>query len=336
MKVFIAGSTGVLGKRLVERFVEKGHDVVGLTRDEEGDKKVEERGGEPQRGDILDKESLLDAVDEEVDVVIHAATAIPEKMKPSSDDWETNDRIRREGTRNLVEATDKANADTYLQQSITWVAKQPDGSEFDEESEVHPDRITQSAVDAENIAREGGEKHGFDVGVIRCGWFYSHDSYHTRLMGENLLDGKLPIIGGGILGRRDAEGSPLHVDDTARAFVTVAESGVSEDASRSETDLWHVVDDHPVTYADFIKELSDRLDASSPRRIPAWLARFFVGSYNADFFTSPIPTTNQKFKNDFGWEPKYPTYREGMNEVVERWEEEGTIVETEEGYRWNG
>ncbi|MDY6764553.1 MAG: NAD(P)-dependent oxidoreductase, partial [Halobacteria archaeon] len=337
MRVFIAGSTGVLGKRLVEEFVKRSHDVVGLTRDDRGDKIVEERGGEPRRGDILDKESLIDAIDGNVDVVIHAATAIPTKMKPSNEDWKMNDRVRREGTENLVEAAGEADADTYLQQSITWVAKQPDGSKFDESSDVNPDRVTRSAVDAERIAKKGGEEHGFDVGVIRCGWFYSHDSAHTRMMAENLLKGRLPIIGGGILGRRDAKMSFSHVDDAARAFVTVAESGIpnGDNSSSQESNLWHVVDDRPVTYADFISELADRLDASSPRRIPAWLARFFVGSYNADFFTSPIPTTNEKFRRDFDWEPEYPTYKEGLQKLVNEWESEGTIVETQNGYRWN-
>jgi nucleoside-diphosphate-sugar epimerase len=73
MKAFITGATGVLGHRLVERLSDRGHRVIGLTRDEEGDDLVERRGGTPQRGDVLDEESLTAALDD-VDVVVHAAT----------------------------------------------------------------------------------------------------------------------------------------------------------------------------------------------------------------------------------------------------------------------
>lgn len=325
MKVFIAGSTGVLGKRLVNRFVDAGHRVIGLTRDEEGDRVVEGRGGEPRRGDILDEKSLQEAVDD-VDVVIHAATAIPVDVKVKREDWELNDRVRREGTRNLVEVAGEVGATQYLQQSITWVVRNDDGSVFDETSEPNTDYVTQSALDAEQIAKEGGDQHGFSVGVLRCGSFYSADSDHTRLMGRLLLDGRLPVIGGGVLGRRDAAVSFLHVDDAAHAFLAVADKGASG--------LWHVVDEEPVTYNEFITELAERLGASPPRRIPAWLARFFVGSYNAKFFSTPIPTTNERFKEELGWEPEYPSVREGLDEVVNEWVEEGTLRSVDNGYEW--
>lgn len=326
MKAFIAGATGVLGKRLVTQFTEEGHEVIGLTRDDEGDRIVRERGGEPRHGDILDRDSLHDAVGSP-DVVVHAATAIPVKVKVKKEDWRQNDRIRREGTKNLTRAAAEAGASRYLQQSITWVARNPDGSRFDEESEPNTDYVTESAHDGEKIAREAGEKHGFSVGVLRCGSFYSHDSGHTRLFGKRLLDGSLPVIGGGPLGRRDARASFIHVDDAANAFVTAAESPAPG--------LWHVVDDEPTTYAEFLRILAGHLNAPEPRRVPAWLARFFVGKYNASFFMTSIPTTNERFKQEFGWAPRYPTVQEGLEIVVEQWLEEHTLERVDGGYRWN-
>lgn len=327
MKAFIAGATGVLGKRLVQEFADAGHIVIGLTRDDRGDQVVHKRGGTPRRGDILDRDTLHDSVGD-ADVVVHAATAIPVKVKVKKDDWRQNDRIRREGTRNLTMAAAEAGASQYLQQSITWVARNSDGSRFDEDSEPNTDYVTESALDAERIAREAGREQGFSVAVLRCGSFYSHDSGHTRLFGERLLDGRLPVIGGGPLGRKDARVSFIHVDDAADAFLTAAENDASG--------LWHVVDDEPTTYTEFLHELANSLDAPEPRRVPAWLARFFVGSYNANFFTTSIPTTNQRFKQEFGWTPRYPSVQEGLEEVVERWREEGTLERRNGGYRWNG
>src|ERR1051325_2756360 len=106
MRVFIAGATGVLGRRMVRQFVEKNHRVVGLARDENGKQRIERLGGEPVIGNIFDAETLAAAVTQ-ADVVIHAATAIPAQVSSKGADWDLNDRLRREGTRALTEAAGK-------------------------------------------------------------------------------------------------------------------------------------------------------------------------------------------------------------------------------------
>ena len=100
MRVFIAGATGVLGRRLVRQFAERGHAAVGLVRGEEGRRLVESLGGEARTGDLFDADSLAAAA-AGAQVVVHAATAIPTRPRTLPRDWETNDRIRREGTRAL-------------------------------------------------------------------------------------------------------------------------------------------------------------------------------------------------------------------------------------------
>ena len=327
MNVFVAGATGVLGRRLVAELADRDHDVVGLTRDERGDRLVRERGGVPRRGDVLDRESLREAADGG-EVVVHAATAIPTKQKPTAEDWERNDRVRREGTRNLTAAASEVGADRYLQQSIVWVARQPDGSAFDATAEPHPDRTTRSALDAERIAREAADGEGFDATVLRCGFFYAHDSAHTRTFGEELLDGNMPIIGGGLLGREDAVFSFLHADDAATAFAAAVEG--------EETGLYHVVDGEPVAVAEVLRGLADRLDAPTPRRVPGWLAKYLAGEDTVRLLANSMPTTAETFRRDFEWEPRYPSYREGLDAVVERWVEDGMLAEAAGGYEWRG
>lgn len=312
MQVFIAGSTGVLGRRLVTGFVDQGHTVVGLTRDDDGDDIVEARGGEPRRGDLFDEQSVVQAA-EGADIVVHAATAIPTEQ-PTRNAWELNDRVRREGTRALTKATAEVGADRYLQQSIVWVARQPDGSPFDEDSSLHPGPTTQSAVDAEEIAREDGERHGFDVGILRCGQFYAPDAFHTRAHGRALVDGNRPIVDGSDA----ALLSQLHVDDAASAFVTAAEA--------DQLGLWHVVDNEPVSAATFSTALAERLDAPTPDRVPESVARQKMGDGLVELLTSPMPTANDRFRETFGWEPEYPTYEEGLDHVVETWKANAFLV----------
>ncbi|MCO8253742.1 NAD(P)H-binding protein [Haladaptatus sp. AB618] len=326
MNVFVAGATGVLGRRLVAELSARNHHVVGLTRDERGDELVAENGGEPRRGDVLDRESLVEAADG-CDVLIHVATAIPTSLKPADEEWTRNDLVRVEGARNLVAVADEIDAKRLLLQSIVWVARQPDGGRFDEDSPPHPDRVTRSALEAERVVRRGGEVYGFEVGILRCGWFYSADSAHTRQMGAGLLNGEFPILGGGLLGRRDATLSILHVEDAARAFATAADSDVSG--------LWHVTDDEPVTVATLFTAFAERLGAPTPRRIPGWLARPLVGTNSVQLLTISMPTTNERFRETFDWRPRYRSYREGLDEVIETWEKDRTLTRTPKGGVWN-
>lgn len=312
MQVFIAGSTGVLGRRLVSQFTDHGYTAVGLTRDERGDTIVESRGGEPRRGDLFDEESVVRAA-EGSDVVIHAATAIPTE-NPSPEDWELNNRVRREGAQVLTKAAANVGADQYLQQSIVWVARQPDGTAFDEDSARHPDDpSTQSAVDAEDISREAGEQYGFDVSILRCGYFYASDSYHTKEQGEALIQGNQPIIDGS----EDAKISRVHVSDAASGFVAAAEGNLSG--------LWHVIDNEPVTMAEFSTTLAERLDASAPERVSEEVARREMGDVQVELLCTPMPTSNDKLRAETDWEPQYSTYKEGLDHVVKTWESEGFL-----------
>jgi 2-alkyl-3-oxoalkanoate reductase len=312
MRVFIAGATGVLGRALTSQFVARGHSVLGLVRGDAGARTIESLGGESRRGDIFDVDSLA-RVAEGADVVIHAATSIPLKSRTKPRDWEMNDRIRREGTRALTTCAEKVGAKLYLQQSIVWLARPHDGSFFDETAKPQTDDpVTLSALDGEKIALEAGERSGFNVSVLRCGLFYGPDAPHTRMMGEMLLKRKFPIIGSG-----DAVLSCIHTGDAASAFVTAAEG--------NRKGLWHVVDDENVSVKDLLTGFAERLGAPTPRHVPAWLARLVAGRYATNFFTSSIRTSNALFREDFGWSPRFPSYKEGLDEIVRLWKAEGFI-----------
>lgn len=325
MRVFVAGATGVLGRRLIERLADRVDEVVGLVRDEEGAELVEARGGIPRRGDVLDP-GTLEGVVTDAEVVVHAATAIPTKTKPSAEDWEHNDRVRVEGARNLVAAAGE-DLERFLFPSIVWLARQPNGSTFDETAPRQPDRATRSAARVEDYLEQERADRGFDPTILRYGFFYAPDAAHTRQFGRDLLAGDLPVVGGGLLGRRDAKLSFVHADDAARAAADAIESGASG--------LYHVVDTRPTTAAEFLSEFADLLDARDPRRVPGWLARFIVGKETVDMLTNPMPTTSERFREDVGWQPQYSTYREGLRQVVEAWLDDGTLRDTPDGYEWN-
>ncbi len=315
MKIFITGATGDLGKNLIRQFYARGHSVIGLVRSQAGEQTVQALGAESRRGNLFDADSLARAA-EGAEVVIHAATAIPLKPKISPKDWQMNDRIRREGTSALTAAAAKIGARLYLQQSIVLVARPLSGLFFDEDSPPQPNWVSQSALDGEQIARQAGGS--FEVGVLRCGWFYGPDSGHMRLLGERLLKGQLPIIGSG-----QAHFSYLHIEDAASAFVAAAEKG--------RAGLWHVVDNEGGAVKEFMLYLAQRLGARRPYHIPAWLARLLVGANTVAAFSASTRTSNERFRREVGWTPKYPSYREGLEQVVNAWKREGFLLKPQTG-----
>jgi nucleoside-diphosphate-sugar epimerase len=200
------------------------------------------------------------------------------------------------------------------------VARPADGSAFDEDSPIAADPLVQSAADAEAIAREAAAKHGFAVGILRGGSFYGPDSAHTRSIGEGLLKRRL-----GIIGDVEAVWAMIHSDDFASAFLAVAEKPLSG--------LWHVVDDELVTVPVLLTAFAAKLGAKPPRRVPVWLARLIAGEATVNFFTRTTRTTNARFRRDFEWSPMFPTYREGLDQIVAAWKAEQFLLQRQHSQR---
>lgn len=311
MRVFVAGATGVLGRRLVSTLSGRGHEVVGLSRGPENDAAIRSSGGEVRRADLFDADSLSSAA-EGSDVVVRTATSIPSGVRFRRDDWIPNDRIRTEGTRALLDACARVRAKAYVQEGIVWIATPPDGSPFDEGAAEVPRLWFRSARESERIAQEAADKHGFSAATVRFGSFYSADSGQTRYMGERIARGKLPIIG-----RGNNFWSCTHVDDAADAMGAVVEAGASG--------IWHAVDSEPVSLGMFFGALAEAMNAPSPGHVPRWLARLVLGRYTLEFMTLSTRTSAAKLHRQLGWSPRYPTVREGFRQIVDQWRTDGLL-----------
>lgn len=148
MKVSVAGATGVIGRRVTRLLIEAGHRVTGLARSEENARQLAAVGADAGRVDLFDLDRVRRAVAGH-DVVYNLATAIP----PSSaawrkSAWETNHRIRREGSRNLVQAALAVGARRFVQESVALLYAEGGDRCLDEAAPVDPTWITASALDA--------------------------------------------------------------------------------------------------------------------------------------------------------------------------------------------
>lgn len=126
MRVFLAGATGVIGIRLVPLLVEAGHEVAGMTRSHEKTAQIEALGATPVVCNVFDAVALLPAVAAFApDLVMHQLTDLPDEVDRVPSYAERNNRIRTEGTRNLLAAAGAVGESHFLAQSIAWT---PSGS----------------------------------------------------------------------------------------------------------------------------------------------------------------------------------------------------------------
>jgi nucleoside-diphosphate-sugar epimerase len=121
MRIFLAGATGVIGVRLVPLLVDAGHSVAGMTRSEDKVPMLQAFGAVPIVCDVFDSDALTDAVRSFApDAVVHQMTNLPDHISDLGDYAARNDRMRSEGTRNLIGAAQAARAGHFVAQSIAW------------------------------------------------------------------------------------------------------------------------------------------------------------------------------------------------------------------------
>jgi nucleoside-diphosphate-sugar epimerase len=110
---------------------------------------------------------------------------------------------------------------------------------------------------------------------------------------------KLPIVGGGT-----GVWSFCHVEDAASATAIAV--------TRGAPGIYNVVDDDPAPVAEWLPELARIVGAKPPMRVPVWLAKPLIGEHGVSFMTKIRGSSNAKAKRELGWEPKYPSWREGF------------------------
>lgn len=316
MKILIAGATGVLGRRVVRRLVEKRHDVVGLSRSEENALLLESMGGVPFWADLFNEESLVRAA-AGCDAVLHLATAIPSRTRSTRKHWRQNDRIRREGTLNLVCAARRNLCGLYVQQSITLLYGERRGEWVDERVTLPAfhNPILQSAADMEKIVTEAAAL-GLPSLLLRFGSFYSHDSIQTRAFWELLRKGHFPVVGTGA-----GYVNPVSVDDAASAVVRCVEQ---PDPGRFG--IFNVCDDEPVPFGELVRSAAEMLAARKPRRIPAFLAKAAVGRNAVNALLASVRCRNAKFRETYDWAPVHRSFRDGYPVEIRKWLAESETV----------
>ena len=309
MKVFVAGASGAIGRPLVRRLLAAGHEVAGMTRREERAAAIREAGAAAVVCDVFDAEALKEAVSAAApEAVIHALTALPSRYDPKSDYLAPTDRIRVEGTRNLLAAAAAAGARRVVAESIAF-AYQPRGAWVKGEEEPlftgAPGRFGATFEAVAELERQVLGAAGIEGVVLRYGWLYGPGTYYDRdgQQAEEVRKRRLPIVGGGT-----GTFSFVHVEDAAGA--TVAALGPAA------TGAYNVVDDEPAQLREWVPVYAEALGAKPPRRVPVWLARLVAGKDIAASAVGMRGASNAKARRELGWQPAYPSWRQGFLDAL--------------------
>lgn len=299
MRVLVAGATGVIGSRLVPLLTAVGHEVVGLARSRE-----RAGTGEVVVADALDRSELVRAVRQAApDAVVNMLTAIPAVTNPRklARDYVTTNRLRTEGTRNLLDAAREAGAGRVVSQGLAY-AYQPGEGLANEDAPLWTDGtprqfmpVLDALVELERLTTEA------DGLVLRFGHLYGPGSMFASdgAISAQLRAGKLPVVGGG-----NAVFSFTHADDAASAVAAALDKDV--------TGVLNVVDDAPTPVREWLPALAKLLDAPAPKHAPAALARLAVGSWGVAYMNGLRGADNARARLELNWRPRYASWAEGF------------------------
>ena len=311
MKIFVAGATGAIGKRLVPLLVADGHEVVGMTRVEAKRDLLASLGAEAVVADALDADAVGRAVGEvEPDVIVHQLTAIPEATNPRRFDrvaTPTN-RLRTQGTDNLLSAGEAVGVKRIVAQSNAIVYARTGGpikSEDDPLDDAPPAAMRQSFAALRHLEAAVTGVSWADGVVLRYGGFYGPGTsialdppgVHVEMVRKR----RFPIVGKGT-----AIWPFVHIDDAARATVAAVEGGPAG--------VYNIVDDDPAPVSEWAPALAAAVGAKRPLRVPRWVGRLAGGEVADVMMTEMRGAANNKAKRELGWQLRYPSWRQGFVE----------------------
>jgi 2-alkyl-3-oxoalkanoate reductase len=309
MRIFVAGATGALGRRLVPLLVANGHSVVGTTRTPGKADALRAAGVTPVVLDALDRDAVIDALTRaEPEVVVDQLTALAgfSDFRKLDDSFAATNRLRTEGTDHLLEGIRRLPVRRILAQSYAGPGfyARTGGTIKTEDDPFDPDppaALRRTVQAMRYLERAVLEAEGIQGTVLRYGGFYGPGTSlgEGGVHLEGVRRRQFPIVAGGA-----GVWSFIHIDDAATATLAAIERG--------RTGVYNIVDDDPAPVAEWLPALAAAIGAKPPRRVPAWLARLLVGQHGVVMMTQSRGASNAKAKRELGWRPAYPSWRTGF------------------------
>lgn len=305
MRVLVAGATGVVGRQLVPQLLARGHQVIATTTTASRCTALAEVGAQAVVMDGLDRRSVHDVVTRcHPEVVVHQMTGISlahagrPNMKRMDRWFAVTNRLRIEGTDHLLAAAAEVGVEHVVAQSYAswngirdggWVKTEDDP--LDPYTNTSAEPVMRALRHLEQaVTRAGGT-------VLRYGSLYGPGATDDQV--ELVRRRQYPLIGSGA-----GVSSWLHTDDAASAAVAAVE--------QQPGGVFNVVDDEPAPAADWLPHLASCTGSRPPLHVPTWVARPLAGPVAVAMMTQGRGFTNAKAKQQLGWVPQHPSWRQGF------------------------
>ena len=293
MKALVTGASGFLGGFVCAEFQSRGHDVAALVRRPGS----EPAGTRAVAGDLSDGDALRAALNaERPDAVVHLAAEIA-SQRSAAKITEAN----VEGTRRLLAAC-RADGSPRFVFASTVVTGEANGQLLDEDTQLPVQTAYgRSKQEGERLVRESG----LDAAILRPSHVYGPGGWYEEEFVKRLRQpGRFAVIG-----RGDNWWDVVRVEDVASAFADAAERAPAGA-------LYHVADDEPIRFYDFVALTAQALGVGAPRRIPAAVARLAAGSDPVTSVVRSARSSNARIKAELGWAPRWPTAATGVPDAV--------------------
>jgi nucleoside-diphosphate-sugar epimerase len=308
MRVFVAGGSGALGRRLVPQLVARGHQVTATTTSAARVGVLEQLGAHGVVMDGLDAVSVGAAVAAaRPDAIVNQMTGLsaahagrPNLRRPDRFFAATN-RLRSEGTDHLLAAAEATGVAQIVAQSFGAFNGIREGGWVKTEADPLDPGPAGARQGAEALRHLEDAVVGAGGAALRYGSFYGPGATDDQV---TLVRKRMfPLVGGGT-----GYLSWVHLDDAASATVLAVE--------QQANGVFSIVDDEPAPAREWLPHLAECAGARPPRRVPTWLARLLGGEMVVVMMTEGRGFSNAKAKRELGWELRYPSWRQGFKEEL--------------------
>jgi nucleoside-diphosphate-sugar epimerase len=299
MRVMIIGATGAVGTPLVRQLLEAGHEVIGTSRSQDRAEHLGTLGAHPILLDALDGGSVCRSVAAaRPEAIVYQATGLAgvRILRSLDRPFAATNRLRTEGLDNVLDAARQAGVRRIVAQSFAPYRYARQGGwvkcEDDLLDAAPPASARQTFAAMSHLDRAVNEAGGI---ALRYGGFYGPgDEGFTRAVRKR----QTPLVG-------DGHGvmSFVHLDDAAAATVLALDHGGPA--------IYNIVDDEPAPMSEWVPVLAQALGAKPPRNFPTWAARLIAGP-GLTMLTESRGSSNSKARRELGWQPRYPSWREGF------------------------
>ena len=312
MRVFVAGGTGVIGRRLVPQLVARGHHVTATTTNAARLALLAQLGSDGVVMNGLDAASVGEAVAAaRPDAIVNEMTALSEahagkpNLRRPDRFFATTDRLRSEGTDHLLAAAEATGVTRFVAQSAAIFNLSREGGQVKTEEDpldLGSGKLARKmAGGTQAISHLEDAVVGAGGAVLRYGSLYGPGATddQVRLVRRRMF----PLVGGGT-----GYFSWVHLDDVASATVLAVE--------QQATGVFNIVDDEPAPVSQWLPYLAECAGAKPPRRLPKWLARLLAGEMVVAMMTEGRGFSNAKARRELGWQLRYPSWRQGFREEL--------------------